>query len=388
MKLLLATTVPHTLKHFLTPFARHFRGQGWQVDCMAHDASSWFRRGEEFDRVWDIAWSRNPLDPANLRIATRQVRAVVEEAGYDIVHVHTPVAAFVTRLALRGMRKRGSPRVIYTAHGFHFHRGGNPAKNLAFLSLERLAARWTDLLVVINPEDEAAARRRHLLPPDRIRYIPGIGVDTRALRPDRFTQNEIREVRRELGLSERDVLFTMVAGIEPVKRHRDAIRAFAHLNHESAHLALAGTGVLFEAMQALASELRVAGRVHFLGFVGNTAPLMLASTATLLPSEREGLSRSVMESLCLGVPVIGTHARGVRDLLCDGSGRLVEVGDIPALSRAMRWVIENRGEARRMGDRGRAKMAAYDIRNILKLHEELYGGSPAETEGTYAQAVG
>jgi hypothetical protein len=41
-----------------------------------------------------------------------------------------------------------------------------------------------------------------------------------------------------------------------------------------------------------------------------------------------------------------------------------------------------------MGDRGRAKMAAYDIRNILKLHEELYGGSPAETEGTYAQAVG
>src|SRR5438105_5018604 len=53
-----------------------------------------------------------------------------------------------------------------------------------------------------------------------------------------------------------------------------------------------------------AEFLGVADRVHFLGIRRDIPNLMRASVATLLPSEREGLPRSIMESLALAVPVI------------------------------------------------------------------------------------
>lgn len=377
MNLLIATTVEMTLRSFLLPFARHFGGQGWRVDCMASGASGSSELRNEFDHSWEAAWSRNPLAPGNLRTAVRQVRRLVEREGYDLVHVHTPVAAFVTRFALRTLR-RGSPmKVVYTAHGFHFHSRGGRVRNACYRLLERVAGRWTDFLVVINREDEAAARACRLLPSERIVYMPGIGVDTRLLDPGRVAAEAVQSVRDRLGLSPRDRLFTMLASFTPDKRHPDAIRALAALDREDAHLALAGTGPGMARMRALAGALGVQQRVHFLGLVTGVAPLIRASTATLLTSKREGLARSVMESLSLAVPVVGTDARGVGELLEGGCGLAVETGDVPALTRALRRVLERPDEARAMGLAGRARMRNHDIRIILRQHEDLYARAAA-----------
>ena len=119
-KLLLVTTVPGTLRSFLLPFAAHFRRLGWQVDAMACGASASIECQQGFDRVWDVEWSRNPLDPRNLLAAPGVIREIVTRERYDLVHVHTPVAAFVTRYALKDLRRQTDTKIIYTAHGFHF----------------------------------------------------------------------------------------------------------------------------------------------------------------------------------------------------------------------------------------------------------------------------
>lgn len=371
-KLLQATTVPATLRGFLLPFALHFRERGWEVDAMAHNASQCKECVKAFDHVWDVIWSRNPLDPSNLLTASKQVRKVVASGQYDIVHVHTPVAAFVARYALRNMRRQGKPKVIYTAHGFHFYRGGSPVKNAIFQGLEKLAGNWTDYLIVINREDEAAAKRLHLVPPERVRYMPGIGIDTAYYAPVMVSDEDIAAVRRDLGLSAQAPLLLMIAGFDPGKRHRDALEAFARLGRSDVHFAFAGDGRLFEGMKELASGLRIQKQVHFLGRRSDIPALIRAAVATCLPSEREGLARSVMESLCLEVPVIGANARGIRDLLEKDCGVLVKVGDVEGLANAMAWVLEHPGEARAMGKRGRERMAKYDIRHILTMHEQLY----------------
>ena len=103
--LLCVTTVPVSLCAFLLPFAYHFRAQGWRVDAMAQGISTSAECLQAFDRVWEVEWSRNPLKPQNLIVAPRQIQEVVAQEGYDLVHVHTPVAAFVTRYALNGLRK-------------------------------------------------------------------------------------------------------------------------------------------------------------------------------------------------------------------------------------------------------------------------------------------
>ncbi|MEG4166342.1 MULTISPECIES: glycosyltransferase family 4 protein [unclassified Microcoleus] len=373
-KLLIVTTIEGTLRAFLLPFAQHFRSQGWQVDAMALRVSKHPECLSSFDKVWEIEWSRNPLDPRNFLAAPQVIKKAMAEEKYDIIHVHTPVAGFVSRAALNDFRKQGKCKVIYTAHGFHFHPGGSQFKNAIYLNLEKLAGPWTDYLVTINREDEAAAKKHHFLPSDRIRYMPGIGVDLDYYNPDLVSEAEVARVRQDLGLTKETPLFLTVAELIPRKRHRDVIQAFGALNRPEVHLALAGpsTTSVKEEMQQLASDLGVKERVHFLGMRRDIPILMRASLATILVSEQEGLARCVLESLSMEIPVIGTKIRGIQELVEDECGLLVEVGDIPGITRAMAWVLDHPDELKKMGQNGRLKMQKYQIKQITKLHEDLY----------------
>ena len=365
--LLMITTVPDTLRGFLLPFAEHFRRRGFRVDAMAAGVSGCRDSVAAFDRVWEVAWSRNPLDLRNLA-AVRRVRDVATR--YDLVHVHTPVASFVTRLALRGRPRTGGPRLIYTAHGFHFYRGGPRLRGLAFRVLEQLAGRWTDYLVVINREDEEAARR--MLSAERVRYMPGIGVDLERYAPAAVSDTDVSRVRCELALGPAARLFLMIAEFIPRKRHRDALTAFTRLDRPDARLAFAGTGPLVDEMKRRAAELGVADRVHFLGIRRDIPALVRASVAVLLPSEQEGLPRSAMESMSLGVPVVGSRIRGTADLLEGGGGVLVPVGDLGALTDALARILDHPEEAREMGRRGRERVTSYHLGTIITLHDALY----------------
>ena len=376
--LLIVTTIPATLSSFFAPIARHFQANNWRVDGMAQGVSACAECLQVFDRVWDVEWSRNPLEPRNLLVAPRQIREVLIHHHYDLVQVSTPVAAFVTRYALNGFRKGGKVKAIYTAQGFHFYRGGAPLRNAAFLTLEKLAGSWTDYLVVVNREDEEAAKRDRIVPSERVRYIPGTGVKVDRFSRDAVSEAEVARVRRELGLLPETPLFLSVAEFIPRKRPWDILRAFARLNRPQVHLAFAGDGRLLNQMRRLASDLGVQNQVHFLGLRSDIPTLMRASVATLLASQQEGLPNCVMESLCLEVPAIGTEIRGTQDLLEGGCGLLVKVGDIEALAQAMAWVLDHPEDARNMGKRGRDRMREYDLPHILKLYEALYAEAASE----------
>lgn len=366
-KLLIVTTIPATIQAFLLPYIAHFRAQGWQVDAMAQGISHCNECNTACDRVWDVEWSRNPLDPRNFINAPRQIHQVLAQ-NYDLVHVHTPVAAFVTRYAIQRW-KLTKPKVIYTAHGFHFYQGGSPVKNTIFLTLEKLAGRWTDYLVVINHEDEQAVKQHQIVPALKVRYMPGIGVDTNYYNPEAVTETDVMQVRQELRLSPETPLFLSIAEFIPRKRHRDLLQAFA-LVKPQAHLALAGTGSLQAQMQHLALELGIADRVHFLGLRRDIPVLIRAAVATLLVSAQEGLPRSVMESLSLETPVIGTDIRGIQDLI--EPDLLVQLGNVTEIAQAMNWVLENPESAQILGKKGRDRMASYDLRPIIAMHEKLY----------------
>lgn len=372
ISLLMCTTVAGTLRAFLLPYALYFRELGWRVDAAAHGVSACEECVNVFDRVWEVEWSRNPLDPRNILQAVRTIRAIVTSGGYQLVHVHTPVASFISRYALRKYRLDGQIKVIYTAHGFHFHREGNPVQNLAFRYLEKVAGRWTDYIVVINREDEQSARRLRLVSQERIEYMPGIGVDTELYNPTRVSDDAILQLRKELKLSSNERFFLMVAEFIPRKRHEDALVAFSRLRRPDVHLVLAGEGVLFSDMKMLAERLGIQRNVHFLGFRRDVPVLMRAAYCVLLVSKQEGLPRSAMESLSLQTPVIGTDIRGISDLLNHECGLLIPFGDVERLASAMAWILDHDEDARLMGIHGRQAMMDYDLQNIVKLHQQLY----------------
>jgi glycosyltransferase involved in cell wall biosynthesis len=373
--LLMITAIPDSLKAFLLPFAAHFRAQGWRVDAMANAVSTSTECLQAFDHVWDVDFSRSPLDITNFLVVPQQIREVITREKYDIVHVHMAVAAFVTRYALKDLRQQGKFKIIYTAHGFNFYRGGGVLQNAIFLTLEKLAGRWTDYIVTINREDAQAVKRYQILPKERVRYMPGIGVDSDRYNPNSVSQADVMQVRQEIGITPQTQLLLSIAEFIPRKRHQDILKAMALLAKPQACLAFVGDGILKAQMQKLASELGVENQVRFLGFRRDIPTLLRASVATVLVSEQEGLPRSLMESLCLQIPAIGTDIRGIRDLLQAGCGLLVQVGDIEALAKAMAWILDHPEDAQAMGKRGQEIMHIYDLRHILKLHEALYAAA-------------
>jgi glycosyltransferase involved in cell wall biosynthesis len=375
--LLFVATVASTIRGFLIPYASHFRGLGWRVDAAANGASDDAALGEAFDHVYDLPFTRSILDIGGLIRGERAISRILDTRP-DIVHVHTPIASFLTRLAVRRMPLAHRPSVVYTAHGFHFHRKGRASTNAVFLAAEKIAGRWTDRLIVINDEDHEAAVRNRIVARRALVRMPGIGLDTGVYAPS--------AIQTEPGMGPGGPsplpTFVSVAELNRGKRHADTIEALALLRHREARLVLLGDGAERSNLEDLATSRGIRDRVTFAGFVQDVRPVVGNATAFVLASGREGLARSVMEALALQVPVIASAARGNSELVPPDSGIIVPIGDVRGLAAAMDWIIEHPDERVAMGRRGRERMVEqYDIARLIDLHDDLYRALLAERQG-------
>jgi glycosyltransferase involved in cell wall biosynthesis len=378
---LFVTTVPITLEAFLLPFADHFRAEGWIVDAAANSATRQGALVDHFDRVFDVDWSRNPLAPSNLTRAARRMRTLVAQGEYDIVHVHTPVAAFVTRLALRRLhRSRVGPCVIYTAHGFHFYQGQRALPHFLYRTLERVATPWTDMLVTVNREDFEAAEALGYSA-EQVRLIPGIGVDCAHYSSDAIPREDVAVVRAQLLGDYREAedtegegfLLTMIAELAAVKRHALALEALRHVRSPRVHLALVGTGPLESRLRSTVARLGLERRVTFAGYRQDIPTVLAASDALLLTSEREGLNRSALEAMAAGKPVIGTETRGITAAVGVDAGWLVGHNDVAALARTIDAVAEDSGEVRRRGRLARERAnTEFGLDRIVAAYDALF----------------
>ena len=379
---LFVTTIPATLEAFLMPFSAHFRAVGWRIDALANEATQRNRLLQAFDTLYDITWSRNPLALGDHFDTWSRVRRIVVEGGYDIVHAHTPIAAFVTRFALRSMAPSDRPAIIYTAHGFHFYRGQGRLGHAAFRALEQTAAPWTDYLVTINREDYEAALAFRGIDPERVRYIPGIGVDVDAYSESVVDAADPPRVREELRIAPDAFMLTMVAEFSPVKRHSHILAALAKVRRDDVVLVLAGAGPLEDETRDLAENLGVTDRIRWAGYRNDIPAVLAASDALTLVSAREGLPRSVLEAMAMGRPIIGTETRGIADAVGDDSGWIVPKNDVEALARAVDHAAASPDECRTRGAAARRRAEEhFALSTVLGMYEALYAEANGRQRG-------
>jgi glycosyltransferase involved in cell wall biosynthesis len=369
-RLLLVTTISTTLRAFLLPIADHFRARGWRVDALAAGAESDPALLGHFDATHNIAWSRNPLSLQNFA-AVRRIRAIVRDGAYDVVHVHTPIAAFVARFALR----HSGVRVVYTAHGFHANPAGSRLGNALFRWLERRAARWTDYLVVMNEHDAVLARQDALVAEDHLMHHPGVGIDVTQYRP--LTRTQRARVRADLGASLTQVIVVVVAEFNRNKRQRDVVSALARMRDEGLIVMptvwFIGDG---PRRAAVARQARAAGVDHHVRFLGqreDCASLIGAADALVLASRREGLPRCLLEAMAMEVPAIASAARGSTDLLSGDRGWLFPIGNASRLAEVLNRVLTDVNAARLRADAAaRYVHANASLEHVLARHEVLY----------------
>lgn len=365
--LFLATVYTH-IAYFHIPFIQLLQNKGYEV----HAAASPDEGGKEDveatgARCWDIPFSRSPYSLKNWR-ALKELGHLFEACRFDLIHAHTPVAAFLGRYMARA--KNQGP-VLYTAHGFHFYRGA-PLKNwLLYYPLERLASRWTDGLIVINREDFESARRLGFEPGRNLFYVHGVGVD---LSYYTSLSSTGEYVRVELGLSHSDIIVTCVAEMNPNKNHMLLLSAWEKLAAEcsNCHLLMVGKGELMPVLQKKVRKEKIP-RVYFLGYRRDVPQILLESDIVTLTSKREGLPKSIMEAMAAGKPVVATNVRGSRDLVEHGkTGFLVELGDTEGLFLALKSLIENEELRKTMGKAGREKIKDYSLDRVLNEMEAIY----------------
>lgn len=316
---LIVTAVASHAFQFCMDDVRILRAMGYEVDIASNfeEGSSFsdercaeFRHEleREGSRWFQVDFTRAAWKLRTHVRAFRQLRAILTN-GYELIHCHTPVGGALCRLAAR----RSGAEILYTAHGFHFFRGAPLWRWLLFFPVEWLCAFRTDVLIVINHEDEALAER--CMHAGRIEYIPGVGVDPARFYPGRVPPEERRALREELGLKDGDRLLLSVGELTHRKNHACALRALALLRDETLHYCVSGMGERERELRRLAERLGLGERFHLLGYRRDVERLYGCADLFVFPSRQEGLPVALMEALASGVPAVASRIRGNVELL-------------------------------------------------------------------------
>jgi glycosyltransferase involved in cell wall biosynthesis len=229
----------------------------------------------------------------------------------------------------------------------------------ALLALERIATRWTDLLIANAEAVAADTRRREGVPEEKIVVVHN-GLPAAAFRPA-----EPASITTDLPV------VLCVANIRPYKGHDHLFHAVARLRaHRPCTLVLAGDGVERPALQQRARRLGIDAR--FLGARTDIESLLARADVMVLPSLHEGLSNAVMEAMAAGVPVVATDVGGNRELL-DGRGVLVPAADPAALADGLLRVLDDRVFAEELTDKAREWSRAHLMADVMvDRHVRIY----------------
>jgi len=361
MKIAQLCAVDFTLYHFLLPLMRGMRDAGHEVVGIAGDGPFMDKVRAEGFRVEAIAIDRS-FNVVRHLASARRLKALFRRERFDIVHVHTPVAALVGRWAAW---RAGVPKIVYTAHGFYFHERMAWPKRAAFVALEWLGGRLTDVLFTQAEEDAATARRLGLIR-GRIIQAIGNGVDPKHFHPPADPVARER-LRQSLGVGEGRgtgrVVILMVGRLVAEKGYVELIEAMKSVD---ADLWVAGDRLPSDHADPVEPAIRAAERdpvlqlrVRFLGYRADVPDLMRAADIYALPSHREGMPRSVIEAMMSGLPVVGTDIRGTREEVVEGeTGALVPVNDAAALASALNRLVNDSGLRAAWGAAGRARALA------------------------------
>ena len=367
-KVLFTATVDSHILQFHLPFLKLFKEKGYEV----HVATNGDEEIPYCDVKHKVIFERSPFKLNNLK-AIKQLKKICEKEKFDIIHTHTPMGATVTRLAARSSRKKHHTRVIYTAHGLHFFKGA-PLKNwLIFYPVEKYLSKYTDTLILINQEDYDLCKRKFKKCKD-IQYVPGVGIDEEKFNFE-MTKKEKLELRKSLGLKEKDFVMIYPAELNKNKNQGMIINAIEELSkkYKDIKVILPGVDSYNGYYQQLVKEKGLEEYVKFLGYRKDIPKLLKISNIALATSYREGLPLNVMEAMYEGLPIIATNCRGQRDLVKnDVNGYLCNLNDFHFFSSLIEKIYLSKEINCRFGAASKTVINNYSLNRIINILNKIY----------------
>jgi len=282
----------------------------------------------------------------------------------QVLHTNTSKAGFLGRLV--GYIAR-VPRIVHSDHGHIFYGYYNQATTRFFISLEKLAAHWCDLVLNLT----ASGRRDY--------------IRAKVARPEKFTVSLIGTdlgpflatplpCYPDFGKGERFKI-AWVGRLVPVKNPPLLLETAALLQAAAfpADFQVIGDGEEMDATRRRATALHLEN-MNFLGYRSDVAALLCRCHLFVFTSLNEGFGIVIIEAMACGLPVVGTSVGGTPDLIEQHrNGLLVESNNAPALCAAIQTVLNDPILWARLGAQNRKKAEFYSITNYIRRVQYAYG---------------
>lgn len=334
-----------------------------------------------------------------IKKAYEQLKNEIKQGDYNVIHCHMPLSGILTRLAANEVRKETGKNVpvIYTVHGMHFF-SGCPLKNWIMYPIERQLARYTDRLITINDEDYNRAVKFPVR--GRVEKINGVGIKL-----DKFEKFKKKDwkiysyedndkipyennIRVRYGIPKDYRIMVSVGELTPGKKNIVALEALAELKDLKIAYLICGEGQMREELEKRAAELEIGDRVFFAGYVTDIPRILSQSDIFVFPSAREGLPVAVMEAMAVGLPIVASDIRGVRELVVHSKGGYLVHGFEPVdyAVKIRRMFTEKYGKSAVPRERRRQQMGEFNMeyvkkfsmdvvdRQMRKIYKDLLGG--------------
>ncbi len=321
----------------------------------------------------EVDVGRYPLfeyPPYDLALAVRMHETVLNH-GLDLLHVHYAIPHATSAWIAREMLERAGSYVpvVTTLHGTDITIVG---QDPSFHAITKFSIEKSDGLTAVSRFLQTETLNAFGCTACRIEVIPNF-ID-----PDVYDRTKYaRTLRDEIDGGKRVLMH--ISNFRPVKRVRDVVGIFARVAREiPAVLVMVGDGPDRVHAEQEARALGVDSQVYFLGKIDAVAPLLAGADLFLLPTSSESFGLSALEALASGVPVIGSNAGGLPEVVTDGvTGALCPVGDVDGMAAAALQILGDDARWNEMSTR-----AAADARERFTMSDVV-----AQYEGFYAYAV-
>lgn len=367
-KILFIATVESHILYFHLPFLKYFQDKGFEVHVATKLAE---RKNELIERnviCHDIDFKRSLLTLNNFT-AFKQLVKLMKENKFSLVHTHTPVGSFIARLAAKATNT--SP-ILYTAHGFHFYKGAPLKYWLMYYTAEKLAARLTDGLLVMNQEDYEAAQKFKVRKKRTPFYVHGVGLDIEKYKNSSI--DEVKKLRKDLKIEESDIVMLSIAELIPRKNYMQVIKALETIPKDiNLRYLIVGNGEQSDELKQYVKLKRLEDKIKFLGYRSDVPNILALSDFLILTSKHEGLTKCLMEAMAAGKPIIASNVRGNKELIVDGiNGYIVPLDDIEKTREAIIKLACEKDTRISMGLQGQKLILDYSLDKVLEEMDEIY----------------
>ncbi len=369
-KVLQLSTIDLTLYKFILPLMKELRVQGFEVIAACKDYGFLDKIKEEGFVTYDIDIARN-LNPLKIIKSIYQVYGVLKKEKIDIIHVHTPIAAFVGRVAafLAGVRVK-----FYTVHGFIIDKP-------LFYFIEKFMARYfTDYIFTVNQEDYERAVDEGFISPERITNINSVGIDIDKFNPSLVLDEEKETLRKSLGINKNDRIIGYIGRIVAEKGVLDLLESYLMIRDQGLKLLLVGPwdlgerdGDTVDKIKKIVKEKGLEREVLLIGYREDIPRMLSIMDIFVLPSYREGMPVSLLEAMAMGLPVITTNIRGCREAIDEKTGLLFEPGNSQQFADCLRKILANEDLRRELGGNGRNRVVEkYSLDKVISRQMKIY----------------